>query len=241
MQSTLALLTLSHPEAMPLIVQDALVPGVNVSDLVVNPPLPGAGLEMTAGIYISASAYNNPHWPYFGNVALTYTRLDMGDALGHIPFVFAFDPPFTSQQVADRMAEALGIKLDTIDVFQEVHDFTGTRYVMQLKAGPMSLRWMGQVEIEIRRLHSPINVYELTLPGIPDPSQIASTMDGLVVNPFMIHTLADLELPNVTFPPTLNGFDVANLVGVSDLGGLDFSLSVTLNSLMDGYDPPSVP
>ncbi len=149
MSSTLTLLTLPHPQALQQMVQDKLVAGVNVSDLVIDTPVALEGLEMQSTIFISDTAYQNPNWPYHGNVDFVYTRLDMGDAFAGIPLAFQMPASCTSQDLANKLGLALQIHFSAEDIFQEPLAITQSPQIVVLKAGPNSKRWQGQVSITV--------------------------------------------------------------------------------------------
>lgn len=149
MSNTLSLLTLPHTEALQQMVQDKLVVGVSVADLVIDTPVVLEGLEMQTTVYISAGAYSNPNWPYFGNVDFVYTRLDMGDAFAGIPLAFRMPAVCTSQDLANKLGQALVIYFSAEDIFQESLAITQSPQTVVLKAGPNSRRWRGQVSITV--------------------------------------------------------------------------------------------
>lgn len=149
MSGTLSLLSMPHAQAIRVMVQDKLVPGVSVSDLVIETPQSASGLEMTSKVYISASAYENPNWPYFGDVDFTYTALDMGDTFNGIPLAFIMPREFTSQQLAEKIGEALQLRFEPNDVITETITQTAQQMVYTLQSSPRSPRWKGSVDIAV--------------------------------------------------------------------------------------------
>lgn len=151
MASTLSLLALTSSQALQQMVQDTLVDGVTVNDLLLEAPQAGQGLAMTSTVRIASAAYLNPNWPYFGQVEFGYTALDMGQAFAGLPLRFQMPPQFTSQQLAERLGQALGIMFEPDDIFQETIQLTEPQMTYTLVAGPASVRWKGQVAIELIR------------------------------------------------------------------------------------------
>lgn len=149
MSGTLSLLSMTHAQAIRVMVQDKLVPGVSVSDLVIETPQSASGLDMTSKVYISASAYENPNWPYYGDVDFTYTALDMGDTFAGIPLAFIMPREFTSQQLAAKVGEALQLRFEPNDVITETITQTTQQMVYTLQASARSPRWKGSVDIAV--------------------------------------------------------------------------------------------
>lgn len=152
MSGTLSLLSMPHVQAMRVMVQDQLKPGVSVSDLVIETPQQTSGLQMQSKVYIAASAYENPNWPYFGDVDFCYTALDMGDTFAGIPLAFVMPREFTSQQLAQKLGQALGMVFEEADVLVETIVQVERKMVYTLKASPRSPRWQGSVDIDIYNL-----------------------------------------------------------------------------------------
>jgi hypothetical protein len=142
---------MSHPQALEQMVQEKLVAGVNVNDLVLDPSHPGMGSQRTVEVHIASAAFVNPSWPYFGEAQFAYTTLDLGDTFGGLGLRFYMSPQFTSQQLAVKLGQALGIVFEAVDVFQETVTLTQPITTYQFKAGPQSERWTGQVAIDIYR------------------------------------------------------------------------------------------
>lgn len=149
MSSTLTLLNLPHIVAVKTLVQEQLKPGVSVSDLVIDVPVAKDGLEMESRIFIAASAYALPGWPYFGEAPFTYHALDMGDVFADIPLTFQMPTTFTSMDLARRLGEALQLHFDTEDIFQEPVTLVANETYFELRAGLTSPRWKGSVVIKI--------------------------------------------------------------------------------------------
>ena len=126
MSNVLTLLSIPHEQAVKALVQENLKPGVSVADLVIDNPAPGTGLEMISRIYIAASAYNNPQWPYYGEADFTYHALDMADTFGDLGLVFQMPIVFTSMELALRLGAALGLHFEQADIFQETVTLTDT-------------------------------------------------------------------------------------------------------------------
>ena len=152
MSETLALLSLTNTAALQQLVQDALIEGVSVDDLLIAVPVAGTGLEMTAKVYVDGDAYEKPDWPYFGNVDFSYTRLDLQNTFGTLGLWFKINVPFHTNQIAALLTQALDIHFDSDDFFHEIiNNDVDTQFNFAFKAGVTSRRWKGQVNVQIRR------------------------------------------------------------------------------------------
>lgn len=151
MAETLALLALPNSDALQQMVQESLVPGVSVSDLVISSPVPGEDLDMVSRIFVSGDAYEQEGWPYYGNADFTYTRLDLADLCRDINLRFKMPVPFNTFELAQRLGLALQIHFDPEDVFLEIVDQNEYNFHHVLRAGPASKRWVGQVNVHIYR------------------------------------------------------------------------------------------
>lgn len=149
MSNTLQLLSIPHEDAVKVLVQDCLVSGVSVSDLVIAPPEQGPGLKMHSGIYVAPHAYNNPDWPYYGETRLTYHALDLGDTFAGIPLAFQMPPTFSSRDIASRLADIFHLHFAPDDFVQETVTLTEMESTFRLRAAPSSTRWKGYVDIII--------------------------------------------------------------------------------------------
>lgn len=147
MSNTLTLLSIPHETAVRTLVQDALIPGVSVGDLVIDAPTAGVGLEQISRIYIAASAYTNPDWPYFGEVDFTYHALDLNETFGELGMEFLLPINCSSMDIAREIGEVLDIHFDPTDIHQEAITLTQMRTVYRLRAAPRSTRWRGWVDV----------------------------------------------------------------------------------------------
>lgn len=152
MADVLTLLSMPHSNAVKLLVQDSLKPGVSVADLVIDSPAPGAGLEMISNVYIAAGAYSVPEWPYFGETTFTYHALDLADTFSGIPLAFQMPATFNTWDLAQRLSQAFNIHFDPTDIHNESITLTEQVSVVVLKAGSGSSRWRGSVNITIHAL-----------------------------------------------------------------------------------------
>lgn len=258
MATSLELLALPHAQAMPAIVQELLKPGVSVADLVIQTPVAGTGLDMSADIFISGSAYNNPNWPYFGNVTLKYTRLDLADTLGFLNLGFVMPTNFSSTELAGKISQALGIHFDSEDIFIEGYTLTEKVSEVVLKAGGNSKRWKGSLPVQVI-WDNPVIVedpdYTITvdyLDGHQYPSPLTSdTLPGHLY-PEMLNTLVlpghvyqglisndqldGLEPVPVNWVTSLNGLDNIDPLNAIYLNGHlpnDLTFNTNLNGLAD--------
>ena len=148
-----ALQLLAKPNAAALkdMVEDALVPGVDVNDLVIDRPQPGAGTEMISRISVSSEAYGRPGFPYHGSVGFRYGRLSLEDTFGEFDLQFTVALPTTMSVVAGLMGTAFGMVFGVEDFIEEnIADNNGQVDVI-LRANPDSPRWMGQIPIRLFR------------------------------------------------------------------------------------------
>ncbi len=152
MSNALELLALPSTQALRVMVQESLKPGVDVSDLVISRPAVEVGNEMSTRISVSGSAYERPDFPYFGAATFTYKRLDLQDSLGFLNLGFEVTFPLITSQVAAKMSEALGIVFEEADYIEELIELeSGDSRPYTFKAAPGSPRWMGQVVIQLYR------------------------------------------------------------------------------------------
>lgn len=81
---------------------------------------------------------------YKGEADFTYNRLDVGQVLG-FEYSIRTPLPSTTQDVLEAITETVGVVFDENDFELEV--VQNTPYT--LKAKPESLRWVGQVELNL--------------------------------------------------------------------------------------------
>jgi len=103
---------------------------------------------------------------YKGEADFTYNRLDVGQVLG-FEYAIRTPVPSTTQDILAVISETVGIVFDENDFELEV--VANTPYT--LKAKPESLRWVGQVEL---------NLNTEVIPLIPLRDILTNTvLDGL--------------------------------------------------------------
>ncbi|QVD49362.1 hypothetical protein LUCX_292 [Xanthomonas phage vB_XciM_LucasX] len=149
MTGSLALLAIPHSEAANTIIADALKAGVNPDYL-----YPGTSSVQQNGkgllpVYIDSDAYNDPSWPYRGSTQLTYNRVDLNEALGHLNLTLKVTRTFTSAQLVAKLASILQLYFEAGDYVAETRTLNTASAVYTLKAAADSPRWAGQLQIHV--------------------------------------------------------------------------------------------
>lgn len=149
----LALLALSPTNALKQVVQDVMVSGHSVNDLALSSPKATQGLSMTMNVVPSPANSANADWIYYGQVPVTYTRLDLADTFSGISLAFKVPLPCTTADVVSKLSQAFGILFDPTDFVQEsVNVPPAQPYV--LRAASTSTRWSGQISVTLYKDYS---------------------------------------------------------------------------------------
>lgn len=157
MNDALMLLSMPHEEALKLMVQDAMLPGLSVNSLTTANPTFGPGTRSEVGVFLKAETYNDPVWPYRGQTSFVYNRMDFADFFSGINLSFRRSGSFHLTAIVHKLNTIFNIRIepsDFIDVPISVDRLTQT---VQLRASPLSARWMGVVDIEIVDRNAPPN------------------------------------------------------------------------------------
>lgn len=151
MTISLALLAQPHEVAVRTIVQQALLPGVDINDLVIGQSEVRNDGDGDLPVYIDSDAYNDPAFTYRGSVTMRYKRLDLEETLGHLNLRVHVGPTYRSQTVIARIAAVLQLHFSTADYINEEFPLTVTGRMVMLKAAPDSPRWKGEVPVYVYR------------------------------------------------------------------------------------------
>ena len=149
MSTSLTLLSIPHEAAIRSIVQDALLPGVSVSDLVIVNPRPTEGAGRVTDVFIAASAFSDPNWPYFGEATFQYRSQDLAEVFGHLDLTFQRTGSFTAQDLADEISQYTGVLLTEQDIHQQTHQITAMTTPFVIRASAASPRWHGVLPVTV--------------------------------------------------------------------------------------------
>lgn len=149
----LALLALSPTDALKQVVQDVMVSGHSVNDLALGSPSATQGLSMTMTVIPSPANTASATWIYYGQVPVTYTRLDLADTFSGLGLAFKVPLPCTTADVVAKLSQALGILFDPTDFVQETVNVPPAQ-PYTLRAAPTSTRWSGQISMTLYKDYS---------------------------------------------------------------------------------------
>lgn len=152
MTQSLALLERPHAEVIRELVSDELVSGVEMEDVLLGVPTFGPDLGASLPLYINSDAYDKPNWPYFGSAAMTYTRVDLYDALGHLGLNFRLSTDsVTTNWIIQQLSDILLLHFDSEDIIHESIPVAPGTHTYVMRAAPNSPRWTGSVSVVLRR------------------------------------------------------------------------------------------
>lgn len=149
MNDALMLLSMPHEAALKLMMQDTMLPGLSVNSLTTANPTFGPGTRSEVGVFISPETYNDPVWPYRGQTTFVYNRMDFADFFDGIDLTFKRSGTIRMKSIVNKLQSIFHIVIadnDYIDIPIVVDRPT---QIVQLRASPLSQRWMGTVNIEI--------------------------------------------------------------------------------------------
>lgn len=149
MSDTLSLLALPNADAQKQMVQDALIPGVNVDDLALGSPQAALGTDLKVLVWVPPETYAEDGWLYYGEVDFTFHRLDLATFFQDIDLKFAIALPTTSAAVASLLQQAFGVRFDAGDFVQENIPDSETIVNYLFRASFLSQRWTGQRTIKL--------------------------------------------------------------------------------------------
>lgn len=149
MSDTLSLLSLDDDLALQVIVQEALIPGVLVSDLQSSTPTFDSQNNVLTTISSKEDKLGNNTWPYKGQVTFKHHRLDIGVVFGNLSLQFILPFPTNTAKVVQKLNLALGINLTANDYIpEEIAPITNT-FIYNLKLSNSSRRWSGNIDITL--------------------------------------------------------------------------------------------
>lgn len=152
MTNSLPLLEVPHSQALPVMTQELLIPGVDVSNLGFSAPEVQADGTVHQPVYIRAEAYDDPTWPYVGEVTLMHKRVDLTQAFGPLDLTYrSLTGTFTVRELLDYLQLGLGVIFETSDFFNESVTFNSLSHRYRLRTLPNSTRWRGEVFVTIYR------------------------------------------------------------------------------------------
>lgn len=144
--------------------------------------------------------------PYTGRVDIRWKRLDLGLFFG-FDLDIPLDLPTDTVLLLDELQRRTGLRIDHSDVILEPIDWPVARRY-KLKAQETSMRWYGEVEINVMRLiHLPV--------VLPPPVNLGSLGEELDPEHWVLEYGADLNgnrftaLWNALVPPVVLDGDVA--------------------------------
>ena len=151
MSDSLTLLALPHAEANRHIVEQVLRPDIDNNYLEIGEYLVREDGRVDLPLFNSALAYQDPEWIYRGEARVTYNRLDLQEAFGHLNLGFRVGANYTTDELVTRLGTILQIHFDHSEFRRETKTLTTPwdRYVLQAAAD--SPRWKGEVSIWVFR------------------------------------------------------------------------------------------
>lgn len=151
MSDALALLALPHPKALQSLIQDVLVPGVSVSDLLFSPVSIKVDGQVSVGVYLSEQAHQNPANPYRGQVEFVYHRMDFATLFSGIDLSFTVPETLEVKKVVKKMSMIFKLDIQPEDYLNETLTLTQPSTVYVLRAHPLSPRYKGTVPLTLIR------------------------------------------------------------------------------------------
>lgn len=152
MTNSLPLLEVPHSQALPVMTQELLIPGVDVSNLAFGLAEVQPDGKVYQPVHIRAEAYDDPTWRYVGEVTLTHNRVDIGQVFGPLDLTYrAVTGTFSVRELLDYLQLALGVVFETTDFFNESVTFNSLSIRYRLRTSPTSKRWQGEVNVTVYR------------------------------------------------------------------------------------------
>ncbi len=157
MNDALMLLSMPHEAALKLMMQDTMLPGLSVNSLTTANPTFGPGTRSEVGVFISPETYNDPVWPYRGQTTFVYNRMDFADFFNGVNLIFKRSGTFNLAAIVRKLNGIFDISIEPNDFIDMPITVDRLTQVVQLRASPLSARWMGTVDIEIVDKNAPPN------------------------------------------------------------------------------------
>lgn len=151
MSDSLALLALPVREANRQIVGGLLKPGYSLEYLDIGEYLVRDNGEVNLPIFSSQTALQDPTWIFRGEATVTYKRLDLQQALGHLGLNFRVGPTYTTDELVSRVGQALDIHFEPNEFIRETKSLTQLWDRYLLRAAADSPRWQGEVSVLVYR------------------------------------------------------------------------------------------
>lgn len=149
MSVCLTLLAMPHSQALRLMIQDALKPGLSIDSLLVGNAGFGAGTDAHVGVFLSEAAYQDPTWPYRGQVDFHYRRLSFADFFQGIDLAFRRTGTFYMSELVTTLCSIFNIVIEPTDYINNKIVVDRFAQNVTLTALPVSPRWIGSVNIRI--------------------------------------------------------------------------------------------
>lgn len=185
MLDALTLLSMSQAEAMHVMLQDSLKPGLSATYVQTANPVHNTNGTTTTGVFLTPVAYTDTGFPYRGQTSFTYYRMDFADLFAGLDLRLYTAPSIRTRHLVNMLERIFNIDIVAGDYIDEpiTHDnINPVNYL--LRARPTSTRWRGSVTIQVCPHESPMNIEDPDLNGI-DPSTIhtlpTDVLDGFVL------------------------------------------------------------
>ncbi len=151
MSDSLTLLAQPVAEANRHIVHELLRPNINPTYIDVGEYIVREDGAVTVPVYSSSLAHQDPEWNYRGEVNVQYSRLDLGEALGHLGLRFRVGTRYNTDELVQRLGQILQIHFEPDEFIRETRDLTTMWDRYLLRAAADSPRWTGEVSILVHR------------------------------------------------------------------------------------------
>jgi hypothetical protein len=147
---TLALVAMTPQQAMELFLAQSVKDDVPTDQLYVFKVNPGPGSQTRLDVYIKLTPGDMENWNYGGSTTFTFNRIDLTDFFSGIDIQLSPTLPTDVATVCGLISSIGQIAFDPADFIQEeITEVMALEYY--LKAAPDSLRWIGQVPINLLR------------------------------------------------------------------------------------------
>jgi len=165
---------MSHPEALQLMIQDSLLPGLSATYLQTANPVHHTDGTTTTGVFLAPVAYTDTGFPYRGQASFTYHRMDFTDMFGSLGLRLYTAPSIRTRHLVNMLERIFNIDITTEDYIDEPITHDGVSPVdYLLRAKPTSKRWRGSVTIQVCPREAQMDIEDPDLDGI-HPSTILS-------------------------------------------------------------------
>jgi len=154
MSTTLELLALPQDQAILEMIDDELDPSkASLDDLLISEGYLASANRCAYEVRPKTSKLSDSSWPYRGRAVVTHQRMDLGQLFDGLQMRVKVDSTdgtvnTHTNVIVGILSNQLGVHFDPQDYYSDaivspgIADYT-------LKATPTSLRWSGQVDIQI--------------------------------------------------------------------------------------------